>query len=873
MPQHPELEEKLLLLYSSGLNATIDKHSKLAREIGIARQNISKWIKGTDTHQKGTIPRAQLDRISALFSIEPGWFRLPMDDFERRVQRRFKALSLARRATKRLVFMNRPVAPPRNLIGRDEEMSTLGFAWAHQRLSCVHIHGFGGIGKSALLDTWFVEMEIRHFCGAELVLSWSFSQSKNLSVQEHEAQFLNAAMSWLGLSHYSRDSAVERARRICEAIGSRRTLLILDGLEVLLRIAGGRGILEAAGLQHLIMERMKDGCSLLVLSARLAISSVQRAKVGSVLDLTLGGLTQEEGVKFFEERGDLIHPVLAQELSEHFCGHPMSLKFVAEHSELNANRSGYMNWGYFEYEHFLPGRHSNPTSLIELNHDSYEITQQCLSWYSGENDKELLEALALVGTGVTLSELSALLGYCTSQRQEIVRLLVRKLVRAHLVIPHTADGISEASSTEDSLPAGNQKVRLQPLVSQALIASLQQDTSVDLAHRHSSLFETFVALAEAPRVSIEAKTRLYFLALEQGVRAGRVEEAYDIYFRRLKQGRQLFHLASKKTERRTLRTFVDCHWDTPLRELSTLAQARLRASVATNLMSLGLSEAAFVPATESVSWLSAHGHHKDALQLAGPLLPMFVVTGQLSRAQNLLNELALLGDSSTDAGFRASVLGFRGYLAFLNGHNEKARRAFVESETILQSTSYEAPLFSALSNYYIAFLLEIGQTEKALSRSLQTSSWRKTGQWQTKVDFPSLEASDLRATGLAYLHLGRVAKAEEILERQLSILISADERLFLPAGFIARAQLNAARGAMPAAMADLNEALSIAESAGALLSRIDALLCFARLHIASRNTNYVRAYIVEVKQLLETIRLAYYDEKLRIAENEINTLR
>jgi len=102
MPQHPELEEKLLLLYSSGLNATIDKHSKLAREIGIARQNISKWIKGTDTHQKGTIPRAQLDRISALFSIEPGWFRLPMDDFERRVQRRFKALSLARRATSEL---------------------------------------------------------------------------------------------------------------------------------------------------------------------------------------------------------------------------------------------------------------------------------------------------------------------------------------------------------------------------------------------------------------------------------------------------------------------------------------------------------------------------------------------------------------------------------------------------------------------------------------------------------------------------------------------------------------------------------------------------------------------------------------------------
>ena len=77
---------------------------------------------------------------------------------------------------------------------------------------------------------------------------------------------------------------------------------------------------------------------------------------------------------------------------------------------------------------------------------------------------------------------------------------------------------------------------------------------------------------------------------------------------------------------------------------------------------------------------------------------------------------------------------------------------------------------------------------------------------------------------------------------------------------------------MPAAMTDLKGALSIGESTGALLSRIDALLCFARLHIASRNTNYVRAYIVEAKQLLETIKLAFYDEKLRIAENEINAL-
>ncbi len=879
MPQHPELEEKLRLLYGSGLNAPIDKHSKLARELGIARQNISKWIKGTDTHQKGTIPRAQLDRIAALFSIEPGWLRLPVDEFERRVQRRLKALNLAVNAEEPLVFSNCAVAPPQRLIGRDEEMSTLGFAWAHQRVSCVHIHGFGGIGKTALLDTWFVERESRHFCGAEFVFSWSFSQSENLNVQEHEAQFLNAAMSWLGLSQHARGSAVERAKRICEAIGSRRTLLILDGLEVLQRIAGGRGVLEAAGVQHLIVERMKDGASLLVLSARLAISPLQSAKAGRVLDLALGGLKQEEGIEFFEERGILVDPFIAQELNEHFCGHPLLLKTVAEFSELSAGRGGRLKRGYVDYEHFLLGRHSAQTSLIELSHDSHdsrEITHQSLGWCASEAESELLEAMALVGGGITLSELTALLGYSATQRLEIVRRVVRELVRAHLVIPDTLDDTpddtSATSNTEDSLPVDSLKVRLQPLLSQALIASLQKDKTVDLAHRHSALFEILVALAEAPDVSIEAKTRLYLLASEQGVQAGRVEEAYDVYFRRLRQGRQLRHLGNKKAERRMLMAFFECDWDTALRQLPALAQARMKASAAMNLMSLGLTAAALVPATKSVSWLSTHGYHKDALQLAGALLSMLVATGQLARAQSLLKELAPLGDSSTDAGLRCSALGFSGYVAFLNGQIEEARRAFAESEAIIQAASCEEPLFPAVSTYYVAFLLETGKFEEALSRSLQTASWRETGQWQTKVDFPSLEASDLLVMGLAYLHLGSVAKAEEILERQLSILVAADERLYLPAGFIARAQLNVVRGAIPAAIADLSEALCIAESAGAVLSRVDALLCFARLHSASGNAQYARAYIAEAKQLSETVRLAYYDEKLRIAENEINTL-
>lgn len=122
MPRHPDLNRKLLLLYFSGLNTRIDKHNKLARELGIARQNISKWINGSDTHEKDSVPTPQVAPIARLFSIEPAWLRLPFDEFERRVQRRLEGLNLVEQLRVPLVFTNVPCESPFNFVGRDREV-------------------------------------------------------------------------------------------------------------------------------------------------------------------------------------------------------------------------------------------------------------------------------------------------------------------------------------------------------------------------------------------------------------------------------------------------------------------------------------------------------------------------------------------------------------------------------------------------------------------------------------------------------------------------------------------------------------------------------------------------------------------------------
>jgi len=62
----------------------------------------------------------------------------------------------------------------------------------------------------------------------------------------------------------------------------------------------------------------------------------------------------------------------------------------------------------------------------------------------------------------------------------------------------------------------------------------------------------------------------------------------------------------------------------------------------------------------------------------------------------------------------------------------------------------------------------------------------------------------------------------------------------------------------------------IAERTGAILSRIDALLCFTQLHITEGSLDYARAYLAEARLLSDQIHLAYYADKIQSAENEID---
>lgn len=82
MGMHPNLREKLMILYESDLQPEINSHSTLAKKLGIARQNINKWINGSDSHRADSAPPLQLQRIAKLFHLDAEWFKAPLSEFE-----------------------------------------------------------------------------------------------------------------------------------------------------------------------------------------------------------------------------------------------------------------------------------------------------------------------------------------------------------------------------------------------------------------------------------------------------------------------------------------------------------------------------------------------------------------------------------------------------------------------------------------------------------------------------------------------------------------------------------------------------------------------------------------------------------------------
>ena len=85
------------------------------------------------------------------------------------------------------------------LFGRDHDLMRLRNAWDSERTRILSIEAFGGIGKSALVNTWLDEMKESDYHGAERVVAWSFYSQGTKENLVSADEFVGSALRWFGI--------------------------------------------------------------------------------------------------------------------------------------------------------------------------------------------------------------------------------------------------------------------------------------------------------------------------------------------------------------------------------------------------------------------------------------------------------------------------------------------------------------------------------------------------------------------------------------------------------------------------------------------------------------------------------------------------
>ena len=221
------------------------------------------------------------------------------------------------------------------LVGRDEELKRLDEAWAGRKANILSLVAEGGGGKSALVNEWLQRMQADNYRGAEVVLGWSFYSQGTKERATSAEPFLNWALDKLGIK-IDTTSATAKGEAIAEALGRRRLLLVLDGVEPLQHgLDSQKGELKDLGLRSLLRRfaamAPSEAHGLVVLTSRLAVKNIAHFKGGAAPVLDVEQLSDVAGAALLRDNGVRGAETELQTAALAFGGHPLALGLLASY--------------------------------------------------------------------------------------------------------------------------------------------------------------------------------------------------------------------------------------------------------------------------------------------------------------------------------------------------------------------------------------------------------------------------------------------------------------------------------------------------------------------------------------------------------------
>ena len=852
MRKHPDLGRKLSALYRNRLNPNVLNNVELGKRLGVSKQAVSRWCRGTATQIGDSIPDYQLIPLSDVFGIEPLWFTLSYSEFDTAIRSRVTANESALTKDSEKVSISMMPSTGLNIFGRRDEIEILNDCWQSNTTNVLQIVAFGGVGKSSLVNKWLSELSKERYRYASRVYAWSFHwQGNSTGGQSSGDFFIEHALQWFGDENPTSGTPWSKATRLAKMIRARRTLIILDGLEVLQRPPGHRmGEVKSPAVALLLKELAVKSDGLCVVTSRLGVKDLEAYADGRCRSLNLQNLATPAGVEVLKSFGLRGSESSYLQAVDAYSGHPLSLSLLA----------GFLNVVFGgDMDRQLPSQ-----SLLDPKDNNEQVQQLMrtyITWFENSPDLDLLFLVALFGGITTLGDLKEFV------QENDIDLVVRLKKFSHADWAYSVAQLKSSNLVQVSTDSLEMTLDCHPIVRDYLIDrfKLQDLTSFNLVR--GSIFDFLlsrVSLSSQTTTQMEQLFRLVIL----GAQAGKFREAFRLYYNNVKKRFVMLPEGCHYMDQACIDSFfTDDSWENVADELTIGEEYYLKSSAAANLMTLGRIDEATLIAKEAIQYFIENQDWKSACQTAGPLISAMIEAGKLKESTELLASLEGVISAVNDPVVTALSLSFQGYALFLRGELSEAEKLFLKAESLLdiESPDFEviAPVVTA---YYGKYLIEVGKAEMAISHLLRTAMWREQATWQVTFDTPSLEASDILVLGLAYMAAGDLESASIYLEKQVDLFRSANEWLYLPTGLNSRARYHIEVEDFVSAQEDLEESIDVSKRTGARFGEWEAYIEFAELCLRKNCYQQGLSYLDKAESMRDMQSYRYrkhYVEKLR----------
>ncbi len=857
MNKHPKLAKKFKLLYQLKARPDIASNQKLADLLGVSRQSVSKWGTGGGTQSGDAIPDAHFFRIGQLFGIDSYLFTLEYEEFEKEIRLLLDRRNRARlRRPRRIFHNNLPVAGGK-LLGREIELAALNEAWNLCAANVVQITGMGGIGKSSLVNEWLAGMDADNYRGAETVLTWSFHHGYGSRPAALSSElFFARALSLLGDGRAARDDPENQAMRLAQEIRQGRTLLVLDGVQDLQDCYGpGFGQFADSALAMLVRELAKENPGLCIICTRLKNADLEVIGAPRAISLELEGLAPPASGKLLASREIRGGPSQLAHVVRQHEGLPLTLRLLDKHLDLvgDENLALCMEVGPLVEE---SGEYERAAQLARDYLDRLPL----------EGQRKFFYFLSLFGRPARLREVLRICRY-----RRIDGLTREILSLTHGELRYGIFSLEKAGIVRVRRQRQGMMLELIRFVGEAMALDLKQRFPDQWLAGNRLLFDRMRKKKTGSRLSASDRESLY-RAVINGVRSESWDEAFDLYFQRLRNAR-FFPCPSgfRYLDLACLRTFFADPWSRVDASVSKEeSRVELRLCAAANLAGLGDIDPATILARSCLKWFLVRQQWANAISAACLLLGMLLAAGRLPEAARWTNRVRKSLARGGDPVAVASGDMLAANVSFLRGKPEKAGKLFRRADRLIAAAGPETEIEIPLTNYYFCrYLLETGMVRESLRSAMPETAGGESEAWQIPLDTELHHSKELSLLSLVLQRQGDQASARRMLDRQVEILRSSGEWLCLAGGLNCRARFFIESEDFRAAQADLDEALGIARRMAAVAVEWETLLNLALLCSRNAKPELGRCYLKNAKEVVGMDEFRFRDGEIRELERAL----